>query len=247
MGRQTVLVLEYDGTRYHGFQRQANARTIQYEVESALSIINEQDVRIKGASRTDAGVHAKWQVVSFISEKRLESETWVKAINAYLPSDISVRFAYEVSEELDVRRDAVERCYSYTIVNRATRSPLRSRFAHLIPHTLDISSMNLACESILGNRDFAPFSPPTNRNTTRTVYAARFTEWQDLLVFSIRANAYLLHQVRNIVGGLIKVGLGKMTKNEFEELAKSGCAGVVGPAVPAKGLCLTKIRYSNLP
>lgn len=244
--QQIVLVLEYDGTRYHGFQWQSNARTIQYEVESALSIINERRVRIQGASRTDAGVHAKGQVVSFTSEKRLESEIWVKAINANLPSDISVRLAHKVTSELDVRRDAVERCYSYTILNRPARSPLRSRFSHLIPHPLDVSSMNLACQSIVGDHDFAPFSPLTNRNTVRTVYAARFMPWQDLLVFRIRANAYLLHQVRNIVGGLVKVGLGKMSIVEFEELAGSGCAGVVGPAVPAKGLCLVNIKYTNI-
>lgn len=242
-----VLIVEYDGTRYHGFQWQTNATTIQEKLESALASVIRNPERVAAASRTDSGTHAKGQVVSFRTDSQLSAESWVKALNFYLPEDIAVRDAYEVEDSFDVRRDATSREYAYCIVNGCSRSPLRSRFAHLVQAPLSIDAMNEACGVLIGENDFAPFSSPTSDSTVRTVFDAKVREESDLVTFEIIANSFLRHQIRNTVGGLIKVGLGKLTVEDFWELARSRQACVIGPAAPACGLCLMKVNYPNFP
>ncbi len=239
--------MEYDGTRYHGSQYQANARTIQEEIEHALYKLSGEKIRIATAGRTDAGVHAKGQVVSFKTKSAFPPQTWIKALNYYLPFDIAVKAAREVANDFDVRRDALSREYRYYILNNNTRSPLMQRFAYLIPHPLDIEAMNRACQVLPGEHDFAPFASAVSGRTIRQVYRTEVDTREDLVRFDMVASSFLPHQVRNTIGGLIEVGLGKMEVETFWKLARSGKAGAIGPTAPAHGLYLMKVNYANFP
>jgi tRNA pseudouridine38-40 synthase len=240
--------MEYDGTGYHGSQYQTNAPSIQGETERALHKLTGEDVRVSMASRTDAGVHAQGQVVSFKTRASFPPKTWAEALNFYLPRDISIRAAHEVDGNFDVRRHAVCRGYRYHIVNRPTPSPLWRSFSDFVPQRLDVEAMNTACEVIVGEHDFAPFAPTTYaRSTRRRAFKAEVGRREDLVVFNMEANSFLPHQVRNTVGGLVKVGLHKMTVEAFWEMASSGKAGTIGPTAPARGLCLINIKYPDFP
>jgi tRNA pseudouridine38-40 synthase len=240
--------MEYDGTRYHGSQYQTNAPSIQGETESALNKLTGEEVRVSMASRTDAGVHAKGQVASFKTKASFPPKTWVEALNYYLPKDISVRAAYEVDGAFDARRHALCREYRYHIVNRPTPSPLWRNFSEFVPQPLDAEAMNSACDALIGEQDFAPFAPATyHRSTRRRVSRAEVGRKEDMVTFDMQANSFLPHQVRNTVGGLVKVGLHKMTVDAFRETALSGKAGTIGPTAPARGLCLMNIKYPDFP
>ena len=242
-----ALVVEYDGTKYHGFQWQTNAPTIQQELEDALEKMTGEFVRVVGASRTDAGTHARGQVVSFRTGAFFPGETWVNALNYYLPQDIAVKDAFEVSADFDVRRNAIKRQYRYHIWNSSVRSPLNRRFAYQVPQALSVEAMNRACQVLVGEHDFVPFTSAVRGRTWRTVFEARVQRKSSFVIFDISANSFMPLQVRNTAGGLIKVGLGKMEVETFWELARCGQAGVVGPAAPAHGLCLMKVVYPDFP
>jgi len=240
--------MEYDGTRYHGSQFQTNAASIQGEAESALQKLIGEKVRVSMASRTDAGVHAKGQVVSFKTKASFPPKTWVEAMNHYLPKDISIRAAYEVDGGFDVRRHASSREYRYHIMNRRTPSALWRHFSESVPQPLDVEAMNSACSVLVGERDFAPFAPATyTRSTRRRALRAEVSRRRDLVLFDMEATSFLPHQVRNTVGGLVKVGLHKMSVESFREKASSGKAGTMGPTAPARGLCLMNIKYPDFP
>ena len=240
--------MEYDGTRYHGSQFQSNAPTIQRETESALQELTGEQIRVSMASRTDAGVHAKGQVVSFKAKAPFPPKTWVDAMNHYLPKDIAVRMAYEAGEDFDVRRHAISREYRYHIMNRRTPSALWRHFSESVPQPLDVEAMDSACSVLVGDHDFAPFAPATyTRSTRRRALRAEVIRRMDLVLFDMEATSFLPHQVRNTVGGLLKVGLHKMSVESFREKASLGKAGTMGPTAPARGLCLMNIKYPDFP
>jgi len=197
------------------------------------------------ASRTDAGVHAKGQVVGFWAKSTLDTKTLVRAMNYYLPGDIAVKAAYRASDDLNVRRDALSREYRYHILNSDTRSPLSRRFALFVPKVLDIEAMNEACELMPGEHDFASFasSLDDNRSTLRNVYEAEIEKKEEFTVFRIVANSFLPHQVRSTVGLLIRLGLGKVGVEDFHDIMEAKSLGLAGPVSPACGLCLEKINY----
>jgi len=243
--RKIALIIEYEGTRYHGFQIQASAPTIQGDIERALMKVTGERIRTSCASRTDQGVHAKGQVVAFGTASPLSPETFARALNYYLPEDIAVREAFRVRDDFDPRRDAVSREYRYRLLNSATPSPLRRRSAYFMPRPLDIEAMNDACRALLGTHDFAPFASSLNgrKNTTRTVYRAEVLREGDLVTFYMVANSFLTHQVRNTMGALVKVGLGKSDVAAFHQILRSKKPSVAGPALPPHGLCLLKVNY----
>ncbi len=242
-----ALVVEYEGTRYHGSQIQANMPTIQGEIEYALSRLTGEMIRIAFASRTDAGVHAEGQVAGFGTNSNLPVETFVRALNHYLPPDIAVRKAFPVSDDFDVRRDAISREYWYRLLNSATASPLLRRSAYFVPQPLDVAAMNEACKALIGTHDFAPFASPVNgrKSTVRTVYRAEITRDGELITFYMVANSFLSHQVRNTIGALVKVGLDKCDVETFRQIARSKTPASAGPALPAHGLCLIKVNYPD--
>jgi len=239
------LLIEYDGTQYHGFQWQAGLPTIQSELEQAIRRFCGQSSRVMAASRTDAGVHAKGQVVGFWAKSTLDTKTLVRAMNYYLPGDIAVKAAYRATDDFNVRRDALSREYRYYILNSDTRSPLSRRFALFVPKVLDIEAMNEACELMPGEHDFASFasSLDDSRSTFRNVYEAEIEKKEEFTVFRIVANSFLPHQVRSTVGLLIRLGLGKMGVEDFHDIMEARSLGLAGPVSPACGLCLEKINY----
>jgi len=243
-----VLTVEYDGTRYHGLQLQTNQLTIQGELEEALWKLTGERSRVAAASRTDAGVHARGQVVSFRTRSSLPLPTFVKGLNHYLAGDIAVKEAFRVSDSFDVRRDAISREYNYYILNSPTRSPIRRGFTYLVPGSLDIKAMNQAGQALIGKHDFASFATclePGVKSTVRNIYRARIEKADDLVIFNIVANSFLPHQVRNTVGALIEVGLGKMTVDDFYSIVEMKRPGLAGPTAPACGLCLMRINYPH--
>lgn len=242
-----VLIVEYDGTNYHGSQWQANAPTIQGEIEKALKKLTGERIRIKAASRTDAGVHARGQVVSFRTDSALPLNSFIDGLNHYLPQDIAVKEAHRLNGSFDVRRGAVSREYKYQILNSPTRSPMRQGFSCRVEGELDIEAMNRACQALVGKHDFASFvssvETARQKRTVREVFKAEITRDGDMIVLDMAANSFLPHQVRNTVGSLIKVGQGKITADEFYSMVEAKTPGLAGPTAPADGLCLMRVNY----
>lgn len=241
-----VLILEYDGTRCHGFQLQSSQPTIQGEIEEALWKLTGERTRVMAASRTDVGVHARGQVVSFRSRSPRSLRTFVNGLNYYLPRDIAVKAAYRARDSFNVRRHAVSREYKYYILNSLTRSPLRGGFSYLLTGYLDIDAMNQACRALIGEHDFASFTSGIGvglKSTVRRVYRAEMSKEEELAVFDMVANSFLPHQVRNTVGALIRVGLGKMSGEEFYSIMEAKKPGLAGPTAPACGLFLVQVNY----
>ncbi len=243
-----VLVTEYDGTRYHGFQLQVDLPTIQGELERALWRLTEEGVRVLTASRTDAGVHAKGQVVSFRTHSALSPQTFIKGLNSYLPKDIAIKAAYKVDDSFSVRRDALSREYSYYILNSPTRSPVREGFCYRVTGHLDFKAMNQACQALIGEHDFISFASSIGvemKSTVRRMYRAEVAKDGDLAVLDMVANSFLPHQVRNTVGTLLRVGLGKMNVDEFHSIIEGRKPGLAGPTAKACGLFLMRINYPH--
>ncbi|OGN92259.1 MAG: tRNA pseudouridine(38-40) synthase TruA [Chloroflexi bacterium RBG_13_48_17] len=239
------MIVEYDGRNYYGFQWQPKLPTIQSELERAIRKLTGESSRVLAASRTDTGVHALGQVVSFRTKSALSPQTFVKALNYYLPRDIAVKGACKVDMDFNVRSDAMSREYEYYILNSSTRSPLFEGFAYFVPKKLNIRAMNKACKFLEGKHDFASFATALGklRSTVRTVYEAGVAKEDDLVTYHMTGDSFLPHQVRNTVGLLIRVGLDKVGLEEFQEIMEAKRLGLAGPTAPAYGLCLTKVNY----
>ncbi len=243
-----VLLVEYDGSRYHGFQLQAGLPTIQGEIERALKRLTGDSIRVIAASRTDAGVHARGQVASFRTGSALEKRAFINGLNYYLPRDIAVRAAYRAGDSFNIRRHAISREYKYYILNSQSRSPLWDRYSYLVSGELDIEAMEMATQAVIGEHDFASFASNLGgdiKSTRRRVYQAGVDRDGELVIFSITASSFLPHQVRNMVGLLIRIGLGKMTLDEFHSIMEAKKIGLAGHAAPACGLCLVKVNYNK--
>lgn len=241
-----VLIVEYEGTRYYGFQWQSNLPTVQAEIETALEKMTGEKLRIAAASRTDTGVHALGQIISYRTTSSHAPATFVSGLNYYLPQDIAVRAAFRADDSFDVRRQASSREYKYKILNSSTRSPLMASRTYRVAGQLDLSAMNEACRILIGEHDLASFASDlgvTIKSTTRRIINAEFSRDGDVVTFDIEGSSFLPHQVRNTVGALIRVGQGKMVANDFRLILKAKKIGLAGPTVPACGLCLTKVNY----
>ncbi len=249
-GHKLAALVEYDGTGFKGYQLQADGRTVQGEVESAIAKLSGVETRVYAASRTDAGVHAAGQVVSFWISERFQPATVVRGLNHYLPADVAVRGACVVDSDFDVRRRAVSRSYVYRVTRGETRSPLRERYSLTMREFLDVSMMRLAARSLQGVHDFASFATSFEEpaSTVRMMRESRVCESGNDIEFLFTQNAFLRHQVRNMVGQLLSVGVGRCPVDTFEGLLLNPQIGTAGPAAPARGLCLMEVRYeSSLP
>jgi len=243
-----VLLVEYNGSRYYGFQLQKSLPTIQGGIEKALKRLTGDGVRVMAASRTDTGVHARGQVVSFRTKSLLPARTFVSGLNYYLPRDIAIKAAYKADNSFNVRRQAISRDYNYYILNSQTRSPIWEGFSYLVTRELDIEAMNLAAQALIGEHDLSSFASNLGvelKSTRRKVYQTRVYRDGELVIFNIIANSFLPHQMRNTVGALIRVGLGRMTPEEFHSIMEAKKIGLAGPAAPACGLCLMKVNYKK--
>jgi tRNA pseudouridine38-40 synthase len=245
-GSQILLIIEYDGSGYHGFQWQNGLPSIQKEVEKAIRKLTGERRRVISASRTDAGVHAKGQVVGFKTRAKLSTSNFVNGLNHYLPKDIAVKAAYKASDDFRVRRDAVSRQYSYYILNSPTRSPIREGRAHRVASPLNIEAMNQAAQTLIGQHDFASFVNGDGswlESTVRNVFRAEVEREGEMVTFRMAANSFLPHQVRTTVGALIRVGLGRMNLDKFRSIIEARLPGTAGPTAPACGLCLDRVNY----
>lgn len=254
-----AALVAYDGTRFAGFQRQSADKglTVQGEIEAALQRIAGETVSVEAAGRTDSGVHAMGQVISFSVAPRAslaDVATWQRALNALLPEDIAVRAACAVPDDFRARRSALSRSYRYRILCDPVRSPLRERYAWRVAETLDVAAMAAAAETLLGEHDFGAFgSSPRDQpregyrgHTVRTLLEARCAESErdaDEIVCDFTANGFLSGMVRRLVGTLALVGAGKLTVAEFRAILEARDKAHPGAAAPARGLCLTRVAY----
>lgn len=243
-----ALIIEYDGTRYSGFQYQKNARTVQEEIEKAIARFTGEAVRIKAAGRTDAGVHATGQVVAFDSDAGHPAEVVVRALNSHLPDDIAVKDAREVSDAFDPRRCATERKYVYTVDCGQTRSPIRRRTTYHLGRPLDVERMTEAGGTLEGIHDFAQFSGPLERpeaSTVREIFSIDIREIEETVLIEVTGNAFLPHQVRRMSGALVDIGLGKLKGEDVGGLLKGPVDGIAARALPPQGLCLVSVKYEQ--
>jgi tRNA pseudouridine38-40 synthase len=239
-----MAIVEYDGTEYLGFQIQRRGRTVQGEIERALAVVTQQQVRIVGAGRTDAGVHAKGQVIHFTVSWSHALADLQRALNAVLPADVAIIELREAPPGFHARYSARSREYVYTIYNGAVRSPLAARYAYHFAKPLDAQAMDQACACLVGTHDFLPFGwPPRGENTVRTVYRARCQREGDFVYVELEADAFLRAMVRRIVGNLLLVGTGELSVEGFARLLSLKHRRTPAVAVPAHGLCLVRVNY----
>jgi len=245
--RHFKLNLEYDGTDFAGFQWQHEVRTVQGELEAAILRRTDSAVRITGAGRTDAGVHALGQVVSFGVDTSIPTDRIALALNGVLPSDIAITEAVEVSPEFSARFSASSRVYAYLILSRDMRSALWRRYSGFHPHPLDVSKMQKAANLLLGEQDFSSFTNllQPGEPTFRHVMRCRVSAHRCFVIVRIEANAFLRGMVRTIVGTLIEVGSGKREPADITAIINSHDRRQAGPSAPPHGLCLLKVRYGE--
>ena len=252
--------IEYDGTDYHGFQRQPehHGPTVQGMLEDAIKRICGASVVVNGAGRTDAGVHASGQVIHFRTEASLTPEVWRRALNALLPNTIVVRWAREVPQHFHARFSALSRAYRYTIWNEVAPTALRVRYSYHCPRELDVDLMHEACHSLLGHKDFGAFgqSPESSKSSrpellhcVRTMFEARCIRdaaQKKLVYCDFIANAFLTGQVRRMVGTLLLVGQKRLSLEEFVEIVQRAEKVHPGSAAPPHGLCLVQVKYPEI-
>jgi len=244
--RNLRLLLEYDGTRYHGWQRQADAVTIQQTLEEALGRLTGEQVILIGSGRTDAGVHALGQVASFRTNSTIPLKAFHDGLNSMLPADIAVLEAADVPPEFQARKSARGKTYEYRILKRPTRSPLQRHYAWWIAQPLDLAALAAAAAVLPGEHDFTAFraSGSDNINPVRRVSAAAWREeaggW---LKFTITATGFLRGMVRSLVGTMVEVGRGKAPPTRMAELLASGARHLAGPTAPPQGLYLVEVFY----
>ena len=245
-----ALIVEYDGAGYHGFQFQPNAPTVQGALEEAIHKLTGERIRVKAAGRTDAGVHARGQVVAYDTLSTLPARTVVDALNYHLSQDVAVKAAHPVAPDFDPRRHALGREYRYTLLNDRVRSPLLRRRAWLVTQPLDVDAMQRAAAMLVGEHDFARFAGPLadrRASTVRRVHSAKVRRSRRLVTFDVAANAFLPRQVRRMAGALVEVGRGKLPLDGFAALLDSERGTGNAPALPPQGLCLMKVNYARLP
>ncbi|NDJ86820.1 MAG: tRNA pseudouridine(38-40) synthase TruA [Chloroflexi bacterium] len=239
--------LAYDGTAYFGFQRQKTGTpTIQSAVENALETVNGTPVICTGAGRTDTGVHASGQVISWEMAWEHQPDALLRAINAHLPPDIAVQAISEVGLDFHPRFDAIRRTYVYRLYSALALDPLRNRYAWHFRQSLSVGDMITAASLLIGEHDFATFGQPTQgTSTVRQAYRATLESIGDELHVTIEANAFLQRMVRSIVGTLVEVGRGKMCIAAFHQAFQAADRAQSGPSAPAHGLRLAAVDYAE--
>ena len=247
--RTIKLVVSYDGSCYHGFQKQKDYVTIQSILEEKLAMLCGEPVVIAGSGRTDAGVHALAQTVTLTTKGRIPCANIVRASRRLLPRDIVVLSAEEMPEGFHARFSACWKAYEYRVLCAVAPDPFRVRYTWQMPETLDVDAMNAAAALLLGTHDFSAFrsSGSVDSSPVKTIYEAGWRKEGSELVFRIAGDGFVYHMVRNIVWSLVQVGLGKRSKDDFAaELRAQRCEFLNEPA-PAEGLCLAEVCYKPYP
>lgn len=242
--RNLKLTIQYDGTRYCGWQKQPNSSGIQGTIEYAIYEITKEKVNITGSGRTDAGVHALGQVANFKTSSSIPANRIPDALNAKLPKDISIIDCQEVCEDFHSRYSATGKIYRYLIYNKPYRSPLYKDISYHVRYDLDIQKMRSEAKSLLGTHEFKGFmsSGSSVKDTVRTIHDITIKESGDLIVLEVEGNGFLYNMVRIIVGTLVDIGRGRIDK-PLEEIIASQDRGEAGHTAPAHGLFLKKVHY----
>ncbi len=244
MTQRYFIELAYNGTRFHGWQVQPNAPSVQEHLEKALSIIGHEEISVTGAGRTDTGVHARFFVAHFDSEnENLDDSDFAWKLNSFLGRDIAIFRIYKVKPDAHARFDALSRSYHYYITRK--KDPFAQETAWYFKYPLDVEKMNEACKLLFEYNDFTSFSKlHTDVKTNNCkIYQAEWKEQGDQLVFIIKADRFLRNMVRAIVGTLIEVGQGKISTEGFREVIEKKNRCIAGVSVPAPGLFLVGIEY----
>ena len=241
------LVVEYDGTDFHGFQFQPQLRTVSGVLEGVLCALFHAEISVAAAGRTDAGVHATGQVVSFKAKRDFPIERLALALNASLPPDISVREADYALADFSARFDAYERIYEYLIFNRAMPSAVARRWTHHVYHPIDDASLQRAGQDLIGTHDFVAFCGvlPEYGGTERTVNAFEVEREGDIVRVRVRAEGFLHRMVRIAVGTCIEIGTGRRDPDDIPEILASKDRRRAGYTAPASGLFLAGVSYAG--
>ncbi len=241
------VILAYDGTRFLGFQRQAQARTVQGEVEKALRQLNWQGKTLLAAGRTDTGVHACGQVITFDLDWDHPADELQKALNAYLPEDVAACQVCQAADDFHPRYDAVSRKYIYRIYCQPTRNPLLERYAWRVWPAVELEALQKAAGFLPGTHDFAAFGTPprSGGSTIRTVYQACWNLVEPCLEFTITADAFLYHMVRRLVSLQVEIGQRKLPPEAALQYLQGQAVTALQGLAPAQGLTLVEVRYAD--
>ena len=245
--RNIKVILQYEGTKYQGWQRQVNTgNTIQGKLEAILTTMCGRKVEVQGAGRTDAGVHALGQVANFHLETDKSPEEIMVYMNRYLPEDIAVIAAAEASQRFHSRLNATGKTYCYRVLNSATPHIFERRYVYMMPEELDLEAMEQAAKLFCGTHDFRAFTSnkKSKKSTIRTVDEIRIKKVGDEIRFTFQGNGFLYHMVRIMMGTLLEVGKHERDMSQVEYLLHAGRREDAGFLVPAMGLALVEVRYS---
>lgn len=244
--RNIRCVVEYDGTDFFGFQRQPHHPTVQGWLERAILELTGTATTITGAGRTDAGVHALGQVFNFFTDSRIPIERWPNALNSRLPEGIVVKRADAVPDDFHARKSAVAKVYRYTIWNAPFPSVFMNRYALHVRDPLDVTAMRAGAGYLVGRRDFAAFRAAGStevHTTVRHMHSLEIIRTDERVDIVARADGFLYHMMRNIVGSLLMVGDGRRSPDWLQDVTASRRRELAGPTAAARGLCLVHVEY----
>jgi tRNA pseudouridine38-40 synthase len=248
MIRNYRLLIEYDGSEFHGWQKQKDDRTVQGEIESALFTMTGQKIVINGSGRTDAGVHAYGQVANFKSDAGFDPDVFLKGLNSLLPEDVVIRECQEADMAFHARYDAQRKTYRYHIWNQAVPAAVMRQYVWFVRKKLNVNAMKTAARSLVGSHDFKSFegTGSPRSSTVRRVFKAELNHAHETtILFEIEADGFLRFMVRNIVGTLVDVGHGKLTPHVFKRILLAKNRDLAGATAPPRGLFLTNVIYGS--
>lgn len=247
--RNLKLVVEYDGSAYHGWQIQKDKRSIQGELQKAVESVSGHKSPIVGAGRTDAGVHAEGQVANFHTTSPVPARKWPDALNARLPEEIAVLSAEEVGLDFHAQYAATSKVYRYRVLNRGPRAALDRLRTHLVRPVLNVEAMQTAAAALVGTHDFRAFGSDMGKkeDTTRTIFSFEVRREGEVVDFVVHGDGFLYNQVRSMVGTLLPVGLGLKPAGWVTEALEGRDRSKAGANVPAKGLTLVEVRFDGAP
>lgn len=245
--RNIKVILQYEGTRYQGWQRQeSTSNTIQGRLEALLTKMCGRKVEVDGSGRTDAGVHAYGQVANFHIDTEMSLREIMDYMNRYLPEDIAVIDIAEMPERFHSRLNAKGKTYQYRVINSSVPHIFDRRYVYVVEEKLDVEAMRRAAGALCGTHDYKAFtsSKKSRKSTVRTVESIEIEKEGDEIRFTFRGNGFLFHMVRIMMGTLLEAGMHKTDEAQIRKLLESGTRQEAGYLVPAKGLSLVEVRYS---
>lgn len=247
--RNIKMTLDYDGSKYKGWQKQnqkgSNVATVQDKLENILSKMTGEEIQVIGCGRTDSGVHAKNYIANFKTNSLMTLDQIIEYINEYLPEDIRVKELKDASERFHARFNVKSKTYSYTIDNNRFKDVFLRKYAWHIENKLNLDAMKEASKYLIGTHDFKSFTSlkSKNKSTLRTINSIKIKEKNNIITFEINGNGFLLNMVRIITGTLVAVGLGEIEPNYIVDILEAKERAKASEKAPAHGLCLLELNY----